>query len=170
MITYDDVGVTPDYSYDIKTSRVMCNTTTMRTNMPDNTIKRHHFRHIQLLCTVILIALLLLSFTNIFKEYRADQDALACDNARFVIWDRYIIKCNEAIDSGTPLDEINKSAYLSEVITSLYDKQITANDDGSYTCSGICPNGGTYTISINDETNVVTIDCSTDGHEESVSW
>ena len=140
-------------------------------NQYSNVIKHHHhFRHMQLLCVIILIAVLFLSCSGMYKGYTARQDALACDNARFVIWDRYIIKCNEAIDSGTPLDEINKSAYLSEVITSLYDKQITANDDGSYTCSGICPNGGTYTISINDETNVVTIDCSTDGHEESVSW
>ena len=140
------------------------------TNYTNITAGRHHFRHVQILCVAILIAIILFSFTNIFRKYQSDQDALACENARFVIWDRYLIKCNETIDSGTPLSEADKSAYLSNVVASLYDAQVIANDDGSYTCSGICPDGGTYTIRINSNTNIVTIDCSADGHEESVSW
>lgn len=145
-------------------------TQTSNCKFDKKTIVNYHFRHIQIICTVILIVIIIFSCSKIYKNYKFSQDALACDNGRFVIWDRYISRCNESIDSGMHLDEIDKFAYMQDVVKSLYDRDATFNDDGSLSCSGICPDGGTYTIRIGSDTNIVTIDCSADGHEESVSW
>ena len=140
-------------------------------NSPDNN-KTHHFRHVQIIFIIGLLVLILYSCSHLYTNYIASQNKLQCDSIRFIMMDRYKLKLISIRESGINTDVDDYTSLLTSIVKDYYDTEITSNGDGTYSCTGLCPSGGTYTFrfGINGDISIAYVECNVENHETQGSW